>query len=194
MNNNDIIDEIQRVRAGAEELYSAAEVHAAVARMAEAIDARLRDRNPLLLCVMTGGVMTAAWLAARLDFPLQLDYVHLSRYAGDTRGSDETAWLAKPRLPLAGRHVLLIDDIYDEGLTLKKLVDYCRDAGAASVTSAVLVRKRHDRDRGGMMPDIIGLEVDDRYVFGCGLDYKNYLRNLPAIYAVAGTETGKRND
>jgi hypoxanthine phosphoribosyltransferase len=194
MNNNNIIDEIQRVRADAEELYSAAAVRAAVARMAATIDARLRDRNPLLLCVMTGGVMTAAWLAERLDFPLQLDYVHLTRYTGDTCGRDETEWIAKPRLPLAGRHVLLVDDIYDEGLTLKQLIDYCRDAGAASVTSAVLIRKRHDRDRGGMTPDVVGLEVGDRYVFGCGLDYKNYLRNLPAIYAVAGAETGKGND
>lgn len=184
MINKNIIDEIVAVRAAAELLHSEAAVRAATDRMAAAIRARFENLNPLLLCVMTGGVMTTTWLAERLDFPLQLDYVHVTRYAGDTRGRDEAAWLAKPRIPLAGRHVLLVDDIYDEGITLRRLVDHCRAEGAAAAASAVLVRKRHDRNRGGVTPDFVGLEVDDRYVFGCGLDYKNYLRNLPAIYAV----------
>jgi hypoxanthine phosphoribosyltransferase len=185
------LDEIAAVRAGADLLHSNRAVHAAVERMAAAVRERLADKNPLLLCVMTGGVMTTTWLAERLDFPLQIDYVHLTRYDGDTSGGDQTRWRAKPKFALAGRHVLLIDDIYDEGITLRQLVDYCREQGAADVASAVLVRKRHQRNLGGIEPDIVGLEVDDRYVFGCGLDYKNYLRNLPAIYAVTETtETG----
>ncbi|HET7308078.1 MAG TPA: hypoxanthine-guanine phosphoribosyltransferase [Gammaproteobacteria bacterium] len=187
MNNNNVLNEIEAVRASADLLHSDAEVHAAVERMATAVREWLADKNPLLLCVMTGGVMTTTWLAERLDFPLQIDYVHLTRYDGDTSGSDEMTWRAKPKFPLAGRHVLLIDDIYDEGITLRQLVDYCREQGAANVASAVLVRKRHQRNFGGIEPDIVGLEVEDRYVFGCGLDYKNYLRNLPAIYAVNAT-------
>ncbi|HET7569461.1 MAG TPA: hypoxanthine-guanine phosphoribosyltransferase [Gammaproteobacteria bacterium] len=192
MNNNNILDEIAAVRAGADLLHSNRAVHAAVERMAAAVRERLADKNPLLLCVMTGGVMTTTWLAERLDFPLQIDYVHLTRYDGDTSGGDQTRWRAKPKFALAGRHVLLIDDIYDEGITLRQLVDYCREQGAADVASAVLVRKRHQRNLGGIEPDIVGLEVDDRYVFGCGLDYKNYLRNLPAIYAV--NEIPEEND
>ncbi|HET7369480.1 MAG TPA: hypoxanthine-guanine phosphoribosyltransferase [Gammaproteobacteria bacterium] len=186
-----ILNEIAAVQAGAELLHSESAVRAAVDRMATAIRARLAGKNPLLLCVMTGGVMATTWLAERLDFPLQIDYVHLTRYDGETSGSDDATWLAKPRFTLTGRHVLLVDDIYDEGVTLRRLVDYCRNQGAADVASAVLVRKRHERNRGGIAPDIVGLEVEDRYVFGCGLDYKNYLRNLPAIYAVTETtETG----
>ncbi|HET7586951.1 MAG TPA: hypoxanthine-guanine phosphoribosyltransferase [Gammaproteobacteria bacterium] len=186
-----LLNEIAAVQAGAELLHPPSAVRAAVDRMASVVRERLAARNPLLLCVMTGGVMTTTWLAERLDFPLQIDYVHLTRYDGDTSGSNEPKWLAKPRFALAGRHVLLVDDIYDEGVTLRRLIDYCRSQGAADVASAVLVRKRHDRNRGGIEPDIVGLEVDDRYVFGCGLDYKNYLRNLPAIYAVTETtETG----
>ncbi|HET8552472.1 MAG TPA: hypoxanthine-guanine phosphoribosyltransferase [Gammaproteobacteria bacterium] len=184
MHKDNILNEIETVRAGADLLHSDAEVHAAVERMATVVRKRLADKNPLLLCVMTGGVMTTTWLAERLDFPLQIDYVHLTRYDGDTSGSDEMTWRAKPKFSLERRHVLLIDDIYDEGITLRQLVDYCREQGAADVASAVLVRKRHQRNFGGIEPDIVGLEVEDRYVFGCGLDYKNYLRNLPAIYAV----------
>lgn len=188
MYNNKLLEEIAAVQAGAELLHSNAAVRAAVERMATAVRERLADKNPLLLCVMTGGVMTTTWLAERLDFPLQIDYAHLTRYDGDTSGHAETTWRAKPKFELNGRHVLLIDDIYDEGITLRRLVDFCREQGAADVASAVLVRKRHQRNWGGIEPDIVGLEVEDRYVFGCGLDYKNYLRNLPAIYAVRETD------
>lgn len=176
------------IRAGARLLHSRAEVRDALDRMAATARDLLAGKNPLLLCVMTGGVMTMTWLAERLDFPLQIDYVHISRYDGDTHGGENATLLAEPRLPLAGRHVLLIDDIYDEGVTLRQLTEYCRRRGAASVMAAVLVRKRHERNWGGIEPDIVGLEVDDFYVFGCGLDYKNYLRNLPAIYAVTTSE------
>lgn len=179
-----LLDEIHAVRASAELLHPEAAVQAAVDGMAAQVRGRLAGSNPVLLCVMTGGVMVTTWLIERLDFPLQLDYVHVSRYQGATSGRDAADWLARPRLPLAGRHVLLVDDIYDEGLTMRRLLDFCQAEDVASVTSAVLVRKCGVRDRGAAGPDIVGLDVDNRYVFGCGLDYKNYLRNLPAIYAV----------
>jgi hypoxanthine phosphoribosyltransferase len=179
-----ILEEVVTVRAGSTLLHSEADVRAALDRMAFTIERRFATLNPILLCVMTGGVMTTTWLAERLDFPLQIDYIHATRFDGDTHGCDRAAWIATPRLPLDGRCVLLIDDIYDEGVTLRHLTDYCRQCGAGEVASAVLVRKRHQRNRGRLEPDVIGLEVGDRYVFGCGLDYKNYLRNLPAIYAV----------
>lgn len=80
--------------------------------------------------------------------------------------------------------MLVIDDIFDEGDTLKAIVAEVRRQGAAAVYSAVLVNKRHDRKAAGLTVDFVGLEVPDRYVFGCGMDYKEYWRNLPAIYAV----------
>lgn len=184
MKDNNILDEVAFVRANAERVHSEGAVIHALDRMAVAITQRLAGRNPLLLCVMTGGVMTTTWLVERLAFALQIDYIHATRYAGDVNARKEAAWIARPRLSLIDRHVLLVDDIYDEGVTMRRLMAFCRDSGAASMSSAVLVRKRHDRDIGRIEPDFVGLEVDDRYIFGCGLDYKNYLRNLPAIYAV----------
>lgn len=177
------VEAAQRVLREAECLHSAAAVEAALDRMAAAITRDFRDRNPLVLTVLTGGIVVTGHLLTRLDFPLQLDYLHATRYQGGTHGG-ELAWIAHPRFPLAGRHLLIVDDILDEGLTLQAVVAHCRASGAASVATAVLVRKRHDRRPPGVEADYVGLEVEDRYVFGFGMDYHDYHRNLPAIYAV----------
>ena len=93
--------------------------------------------------------------------------------------------MAKPDVPIAGRTVLVIDDIFDEGHTLKAIVDDLTQSGAGRVYSAALVNKLHDRKE-DLAVDFIGLDVEDRYVFGCGMDYKEYWRNLPSIYALKG--------
>jgi hypoxanthine phosphoribosyltransferase len=121
-------------------------------------------------------------LVPLLDVPLQLDYIHATRYRGGTRGHDDLHWKAKPVASLQDRDVLLIDDILDQGVTLQALVRYCQAQGAASVASAVLVRKLRDDAVTGA--DYIGLDVPDRYVFGCGMDYGEYHRQFPAIYAL----------
>lgn len=169
----------------AELLHSAAAVDAALERLAAAVEARLRDSDPLLLAVMNGGVFPAVWLAARLSFPAQLGYVHATRYRGGTQGG-ELHWIAKPHLPVADRAILVIDDIFDEGLTLKAIAEELWRGGARSVHTAVLVNKRHQRKPANFQVDFVGLEVVDRYVFGCGMDYQEYWRQLPAIYAVKG--------
>ncbi len=79
---------------------------------------------------------------------------------------------------------MIVDDILDEGHTLVEILDYCRDQQASQVATAVLVNKRHERKQLRAVVDYVGLEVADRYVFGFGMDYKGYLRNVPAIYAV----------
>ncbi|MGA9852325.1 MAG: hypoxanthine-guanine phosphoribosyltransferase [Gammaproteobacteria bacterium] len=179
-----LLDEVRQVQREAELLHSEQAVQAAVGRLAEDITRVLADGNPLVLCVMTGGLIPAGWLLPRLRFPLQLDYVHATRYRGDIKGHD-LEWRVRPEIPLGDRVVLLVDDIFDEGLTLARIVEDCRAQHACQVFTAVLVQKRHDRNRGGMQPDFVGLTTPDKYLFGCGLDYKTYLRNLPAIYAVS---------
>lgn len=180
---NGVPEEIARVQRQAELIHSAQTVQQALDGLARQLDAALARSNPLILCVMTGGLIPTGWLLPRLHFPLQLDYVHATRYRGDTRGRD-LEWRARPADPVRERVVLLVDDIFDEGLTLARIAEDCRAQGARQVFSAVLVRKQHDRHRGGLRPDFVGLTAPDRYLFGCGLDYKNYLRNLPALYAV----------
>ncbi len=171
----------------AERLYTQAEVEAALDRMAEAITERLGESDPVVLCVMLGGLVPAGRLVTRLDFPLTLDYVHATRYRGGTKGH-ELEWIARPRTPLAGRAVLVVDDILDEGVTLAAILEDCRAQGAVSVHSAVLVDKRIGRPRALARADFTGLTVPDRYVFGYGMDYRGYLRNVPGIYALDGSD------
>lgn len=162
-------------------IHAEAAVKQACDHMANAIDADLRELNPLLVCVMNGGVVPFSELLQRLQFPLQTDYIHVTRYGGKLTGG-HTSWLVEPHADPVARHVLIIDDILDEGETLASIVDYYNDKKAASVRSAVLVVK--DRPRKiDYMADYVGLHVPDRYVFGCGMDYKGYLRNLTGIYA-----------
>ncbi len=171
------------VRASAELLYRPHEVEAAFDRMAEAISLQLSGSDPVVLCVMNGGVIPTAGLLTRLDFPLRQDYVHATRYRGATSGG-ELHWLKRHSEPVEGQNVLVVDDILDEGITLESIVRACREEQAESVFSAVLVEKRRPRNN-QFRPDFVGLVVEDRYVFGYGMDYKGYLRNAPGIFAVA---------
>ncbi|MCK4950357.1 MAG: hypoxanthine-guanine phosphoribosyltransferase [Gammaproteobacteria bacterium] len=166
-------------------LYSKNDVEQAIVRLSSEITEKLRDKNPIILCVMNGGLVPAGLLITHLNFPLQVDYLHATRYRGKTNGSD-LHWLAKPQFDLKDRVVLVIDDILDEGLTLKEILAYCRQQGVKDLYSAVLVEKLHDRKTGEKHADFIGLQVEDRYVFGFGMDYKGFLRNAPGIYAVKG--------
>lgn len=175
--------EIETVRANADLLFDHDAVGKAYDRMAAQITETLGDANPILLCVMSGGLVPAGELFTRLDFPVELDYVHATRYRG-TQGGPELEWIARPVHSLKGRSVLVVDDILDEGVTLAAILHFCRDQGAEAIHSAVLVEKQHDRKAPGLKADFIGLVAEDRYLFGCGMDYHGYWRNLPAIYAV----------
>jgi len=175
-------DEIDRVFKNAECLYTDEQVQSAFDRLAEQITEALSERNPLILCVMTGALIPAGHILTRLNFPLQIDYIHASRYRGGTRGG-QLNWMVKPTFSLKGRDVLIIDDIFDEGITLSEIVKYCSEQEAESILTAVLVNKQHDRKE-SLQVDFIGLEAEDKYLFGYGMDYHHYLRNAAGIYAV----------
>jgi hypoxanthine phosphoribosyltransferase len=161
---------------------SAQEVGRAIERVAAEVTARLADANPLVLSVMGGAVVFTGRLLPLLPFPLELDYLHVTRYDGKTRGS-EVRWKAGPRTDIRGRTLLVVDDILDEGDTLAAVRDRLLAEGAAAFFSAVFA----DKDIGRPKPiraDFVGVRVPDRYVFGFGMDINEYWRNLPAIYAV----------
>jgi hypoxanthine phosphoribosyltransferase len=180
------LDEANQVLAEADVLMSEAGVTTAINRLAGEITTQLAGANPVLLCVMNGGLIFAGQLLTRLVFPLEIDYCHATRYGHETAGAG-LEWIVRPRLELRGRTVLLLDDILDEGMTLAAIADYCRQQGAAHVVMAVLVDKRHDRKVSpGFRADFTGIETEDRFLFGFGLDYRGYWRNAPGIYAVKG--------
>ncbi|HIJ86178.1 MAG TPA: hypoxanthine-guanine phosphoribosyltransferase [Desulfuromonadales bacterium] len=179
-------DEAKTVLAEADLLVTHSEVEAAITRMAVEITGELKDADPILLCVMNGGLIFTGQLLTKLVFPLEVDYVHATRYGHETNGTN-LHWTVKPQFDMKGRTVLLLDDILDEGVTLAAIAAYCRQQGAAAVFMAVLVEKLHLRKvTPGMRADFTGIEVGDRFLFGYGLDYKGYWRNAPGIYAVKG--------
>lgn len=177
--------QLQRARAGARLLVSATAVEAAMDTMAAAVHARLGARDPLLLGVMVGGVVPLGMLLRRLDFPLQVDYLHATRYRG-TRGGG-LDWLRPPPAGVRGRSVLLVDDVLDAGITLAAVSQACVEAGAREVLTAVTVTKRLARrpDEALQQADFSALEAEDAYLFGCGMDYHGYWRNAPGIHAIA---------
>jgi len=177
-------EEIRTIQQEADCLYDQRQVGRALDDMARTITARLGEKNPLLLCVMSGALIPAGHLLTRLDFPLEIDYIHATRYGGATSGG-ELHWFAEPHESLRDRVVLVVDDILDEGITLAAILEHCRHRGVRELYSAVLVEKQHQR-KNGLAADFVGLTVPDRYVFGYGMDYKGYLRNAPGIYAVKG--------
>lgn len=175
-------DDVLEARRRAELLVPEAEVRSALDRISVTLSLRLVQSNPLLLVVMHGALPFAGALLPRLAFPLQVSYLHVGRYGETTQGG-ALRWLARPDCPVQGRSVLLLDDVLDRGTTLAELKRWCAQAGARETLCAVLVDKRVDGPRPAEA-DFVALTCPDRYLFGCGMDYRGYWRNLPAIYAL----------
>ncbi|OUS25613.1 hypoxanthine-guanine phosphoribosyltransferase [Gammaproteobacteria bacterium 45_16_T64] len=177
-------EEIDRIWKEADCLLSKDQVERAIDELAGKVEARLEKSNPIILSVMKGGLVFTSKLMMRLSFPVELDYIHVTRYGFGLTGN-ELQWKVTPQDGLEGRTVLIVDDILDEGQTLAAIVAACEAQGAGEVLSAVLVDKKHDRKADPTFKaDFTGMEVEDRFIFGYGMDYKGYLRNAAGIYAV----------
>ena len=178
------LSEAVRVRRRARQLMSAERVAATFERMGREITAALKDADPVVLAVMHGGAFTAVELCRRFDFPYEFAYVHASRYGNALEGGD-LGWLVEPQPQLAGRSVLLVDDILDEGVTLSGLHAALERVGAGRVLTAVFAVKALTKPIERPRADFVGTTVEDVYVFGCGMDYKGYWRGLPELLAVS---------
>jgi hypoxanthine phosphoribosyltransferase len=185
------MSDVLEARRRARRICSAREISNALQRMAEAIRADLARTNPVVLAVMHGGVYAAVELSRRIGFAHEFDYVHVTRYAGGTKGG-KVEWRMPPSERLAGRTVLVVDDVLDRGHTLRALSVELRRIGVAMQRTAVLVVKRVAGARSRPKIDYAGLEVEDVYVFGCGMDYRGYWRGLRALYAL-GPERAEPN-
>ena len=150
-------EEVNQVLNEADLLISAIEVESAIDRMALEITSQMSGLSPILICVMNGGLIFTGQLLTKLKFPLEVDYVHATRYGHEINGA-KLHWTVKPQLEMKGRTVLLLDDILDEGITLAAIADYCIQQGATDVKMAVLVEKLHLRKvTPGMRADFSGI-------------------------------------
>ncbi len=174
--------EARRILAAAEIIHSESTIMQTVKRLAADITTELSEQQPLVMCVMRGAVVFAGQLLPQLHFPLDFDYVHVTRYDNRMQGG-KIQWLVRPPEVLDDRTVLVLDDILDEGVTLMAIREQILRNGAQAFYSAVLVEKETSEPK-SFQADFVGLRVPNRYVFGCGMDIQGAWRNLPAIYAV----------
>ena len=175
-------DHLDHVLSQAECVHDMNSLNQAMDAMAESLTHKLAGKNPIFLCVVTGAIIPLGHLLTRLAFPLEVNYVHATRYKGEQQGGT-LEWLAQPSCDLSQRTVVVFDDILDQGVTLQHIMDYCMQRNAKQVYSAVMVDKQVSRAPGGAQSaDFRGLTVGDDYVFGFGMDYEENLRYLPGIY------------
>ncbi len=172
--------------ANAELIHDATAVQAAVDQVAHQLNTRFDHAGatpfPLVLGVMGGAVVFAGQLLTRLSFPLEFDYIHVTRYGSKDRGG-EIEWKVEPRADVRGRTVIVLDDILDEGETLAHVKKRLLAMGAAEVLLVVFA----DKDIGKAKParpDYVGLMLPNKFVVGYGMDAYGYWRNLPGIWAI----------
>ena len=172
--------------ARAEELVSADTVQAAVRNVAEVLNQRFdtdaTGEFPLVLGVMGGAVVFTGHLLPQLSFPLEFDYIHVTRY-GDLDRGGEVVWKVIPRQNVAGRTIIVVDDILDEGETLAHVKQRLLDMGAAEVILAVFADKELGRAK-PVQADIVGLTIPNKFVVGFGMDAHGYWRNLPGLWVI----------
>jgi len=169
----------------AEEIFTAAQVQAAVAHVADDLNERYgtQDEFPLVLGVMGGAVVFTGNLLPQLTFPLEFDYIHVSRYGDDDVGG-QVVWKVVPRSNVAGRTVIVVDDILDEGETLAHVKQRLLDMGAKEVVLVVFADKAIGKAK-PVQADLVGLTIPNRFVVGFGMDAYGYWRNLPGLWAIS---------
>ena len=175
--------ELQSIKDSSDMMFSSAQIKTAVENIGLQLEKKIYQKNPVMLCVMNGGLVFSADLMRSLDSDVRLDYLHVARYLDNTVGGS-LHWLKEPKLPLQDQVVVIADDIYDEGYTMEELVSYCKRQGAREVITVVLLLKNKVSRNIKLKPDLFGLQVEDRYVYGYGMDYQGHLRNVPDIYAI----------
>jgi hypoxanthine phosphoribosyltransferase len=170
----------------ATQIVSPEQVQAAVRNVAGVLNQRFGDPEqgvfPLVLGVMGGAVVFTGNLLPQLSFPLEFDYIHVSRYGDDDRGG-EVVWKVIPRQNVAGRTIIVLDDILDEGETLAQVKQRLFDMGAAEVLVVVFADKELRKTK-PVQADIVGLTIPNEFVVGFGMDVYGYWRNLPGLWAI----------
>ncbi|MCH7880808.1 MAG: hypoxanthine-guanine phosphoribosyltransferase [Proteobacteria bacterium] len=182
------LERAQEIHSSADMLFDQSAVEQGIEALASKVEQECEKDFPLVLCVMNGGLYLTGQLLRHWNFPLTVDYVHATRYRLATLGKD-VLWKAYPQNEIKGRNVIIIDDIFDQGYTLEEIRSYCMKHGAIKCTSVFLIRKTHERKKADIKPDFVGLECDDCYVYGAGMDLNSHFRNLSAIHCIESKVT-----
>ena len=155
-----------------------------VKQIAEQIDKDYENREIHIICVLKGGVFFAVELARYLTVPVTIDFMSVSSYGNDTKSSGVVKIVKDLDEPLQGKDVLVVEDIMDSGRTLSYLMNLLRDRRPASLRLCALLDKP-DRRMTPVSVDYTGFQIEDKFVVGCGMDYRQRYRNLPYIGVVS---------
>ncbi|MGF9908007.1 hypoxanthine phosphoribosyltransferase [Brevibacillus porteri] len=161
-------------------LLSEEDIAVKVRELGKTLAAEYKDKNPLVICVLKGAVVFMADLIRHMDIPCEMDFMAVSSYGSGTESSGMVKILKDLDTSVQNRHVLVVEDIMDSGLTLSRLVELLRHREAASVKVVTLLNKP-ERRKVDISPDYKGYDVPDEFVVGYGLDYSEHYRNLPYI-------------
>ena len=176
------MDTIQELISKSSVIYSEIEIKIVIQNIADQVNQTIKTDDLYVLCVMNGALIFAGQLLPRLEKNIQYSYVHATRYASSLTGGP-IHWLVKPPIDIEGKTVLILDDILDEGITLREIAATCLAMKAKAIYTAVLFDKEIAKEK-SYFPNFIGLKVPNRFVFGYGLDCKGLGRNLPHLYAL----------
>jgi hypoxanthine phosphoribosyltransferase len=165
-------------------LITADQLRLRVGELAAEIDADYADRELLLVGVLKGAVMVMADLARAMHRPVEMDWMAISSYGSGTKSSGVVRILKDLDIDISGRHVLVVEDIVDSGLTLSWLIGNLRSRGPASVQVCVLLRKP-SAEQMDINVAYTGFSIENEFVIGYGLDYAEKYRNLPFIGTLA---------
>jgi hypoxanthine phosphoribosyltransferase len=176
------MDTIQALIRKSSVIYSEIEIKTAIQNIADQVNQTIKTDDLYVLCVMNGALIFAGQLLPRLEKNIKYSYIHATRYAASLTGGP-IHWLVKPSKDIEGETVLILDDILDEGITLREIVATCEAMKAKAIYTAVLFDKEIVKEK-SYIPNFIGLKVPNRFVFGYGLDCKGLGRNLPHLYAL----------
>ena len=172
--SSDLRDDIQEI------LISEEVLQARISLLAQAISEDYRGKDLLLVGILRGAIMFMVDLARRLTQPVELDFMAISSYGNTTQSSGVVRILKDLDEPIAGKHVLVVEDIIDTGLTLQYLLENLERRGPASLAVCALLDKAKDREK-VVDPAYLGFKIPDQFVVGYGLDYAQKYRNLPFI-------------
>lgn len=161
-------------------LFSEEALRDRVRQLGEEISRDYAGRDVHLICVLRGALLFVADLVRAIRLPHSLDFISISSYGSGTRSTGVVRILKDLEDPLEGRHVLVIEDIIDSGLTLSYLVNLLRDRNPASLEICTLLDKPAAR-KASLQPRYVGFEVPDAFVVGYGLDYNQGYRGLPYV-------------
>ena len=162
-----------------------------VERLAQEVTQFYQGRPVTILGVLTGSIVLVADLIRRVDLPLRIGFVQASSYRGPATSPQDLIVRLDSVPDLQGRHVLIVDDIFDTGYTMTALVNELSSHRTATLRSMVLLRK-HGRKAVSMEPDHVGFEIPNEFVVGYGLDYHDGYRNLPHLAALEPHELDRQ--